>query len=362
MEALEQRVLPATFLVTSTADGVDANPGDGVAQTSGGVTTLRAAIQEANAFAGDDLILVPSGMYSLGVFGMGDNTGATGDFDITSNVTITGTGAADTVIDFLTADRAFDLTSSAKVTLNALKIKRGATVSTNEDGAGIRNSGTLTLDGVVIEDCTSSGKGGAIASLTGSTLTIQNSVIVRGSASGTGGGGGLYNGGSATITRSTFDSNSTSATGAGIVNSGPGAALLLVESTVRGGRASTNRNAGGLFNGATATVRRSTFNDNEGFDGGAIVNSGGGTASLLIENSTISGNRAFNTGGGVFNASEMDSVTIFNSTIVSNVAALNGGGILSNGNTSYKGSIVANNTAGVGLPSAAPVIWPISPR
>ncbi len=350
LEVLEHRVLPATFLVNTTVDGVDANPGDGIAQTAGGLTTLRAAIQEANAFSGNDLIEVPSGTYNLSTFGTNEDAGATGDFDISTQVTITGAGAADTVIDFVNADRVFDLTSSAKVTLNDLKIRRGATALSSDDGAGIRNAGTLTLDGVVVEDCTSAGRGGAIASLTGSTLTMQDSVVARGSASGTGGGGGLYNSGTATITRSTFDANTTTSAGASIVNSGSGASLLLVESTVRGGRAPTNRNGGGLFNGANAIVRRSTFSDNQGYDGGAIVNSGGGNASLSVENSTISGNRAFNTGGGIFNEATNDSVSVTNSTVVSNTAALNGGGVFSSGNTTIRGSIIADNSAGVGGP------------
>lgn len=48
--------LAATFTVNSTADDPDASPGNGVCQTSGGVCTLRAAIQEANALAGPHTI------------------------------------------------------------------------------------------------------------------------------------------------------------------------------------------------------------------------------------------------------------------------------------------------------------------
>ena len=47
----------AGFVVNSTDDAVDANPGDGLAQDDQGRTTLRAAIMEANARAGDDDIL-----------------------------------------------------------------------------------------------------------------------------------------------------------------------------------------------------------------------------------------------------------------------------------------------------------------
>ena len=51
----------AVFTVNNSADVVDANPGNGVCETApgNGVCTLRAAIQEANALAGDDTITFP---------------------------------------------------------------------------------------------------------------------------------------------------------------------------------------------------------------------------------------------------------------------------------------------------------------
>src|SRR5438874_2257693 len=55
----------ATFTVDSTADAEDANPGDGVCATAAGACTLRAAIQEANALPGLDIIVVPAGTYVL---------------------------------------------------------------------------------------------------------------------------------------------------------------------------------------------------------------------------------------------------------------------------------------------------------
>src|SRR4030065_2429571 len=57
----------ATFTVNSTADAVDANPGDGVCETApgNGVCTLRAAVQEANALPGADTINLPAGIYLL---------------------------------------------------------------------------------------------------------------------------------------------------------------------------------------------------------------------------------------------------------------------------------------------------------
>ena len=45
-----------TFIVTSTGDAGDANEGDGVCDAGGGQCTLRAAIEEANAWLGHDTI------------------------------------------------------------------------------------------------------------------------------------------------------------------------------------------------------------------------------------------------------------------------------------------------------------------
>ena len=56
MHTTAARASGLTFLVTLVNDGSDAHPGDGVCATSSGVCTLRAAIEEANAHAGADVI------------------------------------------------------------------------------------------------------------------------------------------------------------------------------------------------------------------------------------------------------------------------------------------------------------------
>jgi hypothetical protein len=91
IERLEDRSLLALFTVNSLLDTVDANPGDGIAQDAAGQTTLRAAVMEANARAGDDSILVPEGVYVLSLAGAGEDAAAAGDLDVTPNgrVTIT---------------------------------------------------------------------------------------------------------------------------------------------------------------------------------------------------------------------------------------------------------------------------------
>jgi CSLREA domain-containing protein len=82
----------AVFRVNSPSDVVDANPGNGVCETapSNGVCTLRAAIEEANALAGADQIILPPNTYLL--------TQVT-ELTITGNLIVTGGGAAITIID-----------------------------------------------------------------------------------------------------------------------------------------------------------------------------------------------------------------------------------------------------------------------
>jgi len=95
----------ATFVVDSSADLVDLNPGDGLCSTAAGECTLRAAIMEANAYPGADVIEIPAGTYGLTIplpssdpFYF-DSDPAVGDLDITQDLTIRGAGSDATIVD-----------------------------------------------------------------------------------------------------------------------------------------------------------------------------------------------------------------------------------------------------------------------
>src|SRR5215468_7166789 len=109
----------ATFTVTTGNDRADTAPGDGlcVAQGLTAACTLRAAVQEANALAGPDTIVLPAGIYGLANTGGDEDAALTGDLDITSPVTITGAGAAVTEIQQVTFDRLFDVQPLGSLTL-----------------------------------------------------------------------------------------------------------------------------------------------------------------------------------------------------------------------------------------------------
>src|SRR5262245_32825746 len=101
----------AVFTVNATVDAVDVNPGDGVCETApgNGVCTLRAAVQEANALFGADIINLPSGNFLLSLAGQGENAAVSGDLDITDNLTIVGAGHPSTTINGGQLDRVFDV-------------------------------------------------------------------------------------------------------------------------------------------------------------------------------------------------------------------------------------------------------------
>src|SRR5687768_13520300 len=88
-----------TFTVDTTVDARDAAPGNGVCATSASACSLRAAIEEANARPGADVVVVPAGTYALGIRPVNQNDIATGDLDITDSVAIEGAGDGATIVD-----------------------------------------------------------------------------------------------------------------------------------------------------------------------------------------------------------------------------------------------------------------------
>src|SRR5690348_2385454 len=98
-EVLEDRLVPATFTVTTTLDVVDPNDAR---------LSLREAITAANANPGADTIVVPAGVYRLALPGA-DDANAAGDLDITDSTVVQGAGAGNTVIDGQQLDRVFDV-------------------------------------------------------------------------------------------------------------------------------------------------------------------------------------------------------------------------------------------------------------
>ncbi len=320
----------ATFTVNSTVDAVDANPGDGVCATATGECTLRAAIMEANALPGDDTITLPAGTYTLSIAGAGEDAGATGDLDISSNLTITGADASTTVIEAEGIDRVLNVIGSIPVNISGVSISGGN--SGLFSGGGILNRfGILTLTNSAIVSNTAQGGAGGIFNSAG-VLTLTNSTVSGNTALVNGGGIVNSDGSTLTLTNSTVISN-TASDGGGIYNNV--ATLTATNSTVSGNTGGIN--GGGILNIGTLTIINSTFSRNSARSTGAIGSSG----TLDITNSTFSDNSASYFGGGISNAGLLN---VTNSTFSGNSGGV--GGIFNDGTATLRNTIVANSLSG----------------
>jgi len=147
-ERFEPKTMLSAFIVDSPLDQPDANPGDGIAETAAGTTTLRAAIQEANAARGLDSIVLPPGLFELSLQGLTDHTAESGDLEISDDLVISGAGLDDTFIDASQIDSAFHIQDGVSLTLQQLTLQVSA-----DSGAGITNDGgSLTLDDADIDE------------------------------------------------------------------------------------------------------------------------------------------------------------------------------------------------------------------
>jgi len=219
-----------TFVVDSTLDAVDDNPGDTFCDDGSGSCTLRAAVMESNALAGQDEIILSDETYTLTIPG-GDDDAANGDLDIRDHLIVRGTGAESTIIDS-NSTRAFHLVdgddlSQIEVEIYDLTIMNS--LAGNAGGA-IRNvAEVLTVDGLSLRD-NSAPRGAGIYVGPGGETEISNSAIHNNTATGDPGeerGGGIYNSGDLFIVNVTISNNDAGDLGGGIFNDSVISAFFL---------------------------------------------------------------------------------------------------------------------------------------
>ena len=108
-------MLLSTFRVNTMADTVAVDFRNG--RDASGHISLRSAIMAADAKGGRNKIILPPGTFKLTIAGAGEDHAATGDLDISSNVTIKGKGSTRTIIDGNHIDRVFQV-QGGKVTIS----------------------------------------------------------------------------------------------------------------------------------------------------------------------------------------------------------------------------------------------------
>ena len=379
----------ATFTVTATSDVVDNLPGDGVCETApgNGMCTLRAAIMEANALIGADTILLPEATYDLTILGADEDACATGDLDITEDLTILGSGGTITMVHaFGLGDRVLDVYFGAgSVSISGVYLSGGEA----DNGGGIRNYASLELTDVTLasneadfgggiystqvldlvdvsfhsnsaiyngggmdnkgvlraQDChfaynTAGADGGAAYLASTFYQSIADTGFANNSAEN---GAGIYNESDLTLGGLYMDMN-TATSGGGIYNTGN---LTIQDASIYQNTASTGAGihntgnltvgaaniygntaeqlGGGIYNEADLTIADSDLYDNNAMFGAGIYNSG----VLVIENSELTRNIVSQAGGGIYNHS--GNVSLENVGFVENSSTFVGGGILNSG-------------------------------
>jgi CSLREA domain-containing protein len=313
---------------------------------------LDTAVDACPAGHGHDVILLPAGTYTLTISGVGENGTLTGDLDITDDLTVSGSGAANTAINANGVDRVFHILSTADVTLMGLTVRGGQ--ETVSGGGGLYHSGSsLTLAGVVVANNTTGVRhGGGLYIDIGHAATLLNTTVRDNTATE---GGGLYNAGTLSVTASVVVSNTASLIGGGLRNASTGE-LTVVNTTLANNRATTS-NGGGLYTTGQAAVINSTLTNNtSGDNGGGIEVRDASllvTATLMVSNTTLSYNTSATSGGGLHlrGSGTTGGVTalIINSTFSGNTTGASGGGGLRN-NTDATTTLInltlTNNSAG----------------
>ena len=302
-----------TFTVNSTIDDVDATPGDGLCATAGGDCTLRAAIQESNAFPGADTIVLKAKKYYLTIAGTVEDAAATGDLDITDSLTIRGVSSAKTIINGGALDRVFQIFGPALVKFINLSIQNGFVQAAS--GAGIYNlDGTVSLISCTVANNVSSGEfimgGGIFSSGVGSSLKIRSSSIINNAVNSStsvayGGGIAVAGGGTLNISASKIAYNSATSgsdqAAAGGILSFYGGGVTITNSKVLANNSMTitGTSLGGgimlVYDSTAAVIRATNITTNSSTSSGGVARGGGlyfECETATVSSCAIKGNRA----------------------------------------------------------------------
>jgi CSLREA domain-containing protein len=301
------------YLVTKTDD-----TNDGVCSALD--CSLREAVDNANYCFGAQTIQLPAGHYPLTLVGAGEDLNATGDLDITDDLTILGEGAPS--ISGENQDRIFEIFDPATVELDLLILVNGNA----QLGGAVHNRSTTTIRNSSIHD---------------------NVAEVPPGGSGGSAGGGIFNGAGTLTLIDTQVFGNVGDHGGGIHNFAT--ATLVLENVLLQGNIA-GQNAGGLWNNfaSDTTLTNVEFRQNESATrAGALYNAG----HLEGEVVTFVENVAGLDGGGLYVTS--DGETFLYDAWFTNNNASAGGGVFNHGLTHLYRSSVDNNTAFGGLGGGA---------
>ena len=160
-----------------------------------------------------------------------NDAGNSGAIEVTKSITIKGNDATIDMLDAnkdelsTSAHRIFTIKNGGELILKNLTLKRGKAAGTGVSGSGgamlIESSGTLTMTGCIVQECTAVSSGGGIESK--GILTINGGMVgstTAGSGNHASMGGGIFlDQGSCTLNGVAVQGNTI---GTEIINRGPG--------------------------------------------------------------------------------------------------------------------------------------------
>ena len=236
-------------------------------------STLVTAIRNANGAGAATLLLAPGCDYVLG------STAAAGDGlpPVTGRITIIG-GHGTQISrsdDSPAAFRILDVAPGGALTLVGLTVANGELVGADEQGAGVRDQGTLALRNVRLTgNSTLRGEGGGLSVGRGAHAVISGAELDNNFG---GDGGAIFSVGDLSVDRSVLARNTASAGGA-----------IFADIA------------------ATSRISRTVVTHNSASQGGGIVDFG--VMALTVDRVTF--NQAAVKGGGIISAGPQAAVTL----------------------------------------------------
>ncbi|MBI3781988.1 MAG: hypothetical protein HY270_01165 [Deltaproteobacteria bacterium] len=357
----------ATFADNSGSDVSDAMPGDGVCSTMAGVCTLRAAVEEANALSGADVITVPSGMVHI----------SQGEIAVASNVTVNGAGSSKSIVDAGYSSRIFNVTG-AVLNISGLRLQRGMVVDDCGGALYVDSTSTLVVSDSVITHSRCKAESVSVqgAGLCNDGQTTLTNVRVRGNRLfggyyNDGDGGGIENNGDLSLNHTEISQNRITASGggweqgAGLSNYGT---LNINHVVVAGNRiragvgpaGDSSVDGAGIYNEGTITGGDLTLEGNVGLAKGSTYAQGGGLScfaslsSVTLSGVTATGNRIIAKGDGWGNGAGihllggtavLDHVTAVGNQAMSRGFAYGGGIDVEDGTLTVTSGFISRNIA-----------------
>lgn len=267
----------ATFTVTTVLDEFDF--------PSGVNLSLREALRDASAAAGDDTVvfadalsgqtLLLNGQIALNLNSVDRVT--VDASSLPSALTVSGGGTC----------RLFSVTGSN----GALSLVKLILTSGNGAGGGVNGTGGAILLNVV-------------------TLSLDRCTLINNATNV--GGAVMNNGGRVIADDCTFAANRSETGQGGAIYQGASGSLMAQRCSFTGN--SSVDNGGALYSSGTANLTQCSFVGNSGMSGGAVFNAM--NSSLVINHCTITNNNSQNSAGGI--TCSYASLTLANSIVAGN--------------------------------------------